>query len=137
MELLYLRGHHLFCIQFFQGYGYNSKFTKKMGQLISNLKNNPSLIIKLTTSCDSICANCPWYKENNCRESSKESENKLIEKDKQILSLLDLEEGTIISAGKLNKKVIELLSNINLVGICGKCQWFAICQKQHKQKKLL
>lgn len=128
--MLKLRGHHLLCIQFFQGYGYNTDFTKKMSELILDLKNNPSLSIGLTASCDSICTNCPWCKDNHCRISSKKNENKLIEKDRQILSLLDLEEGTAISAGGLNKKVINLLSNINLIDVCGKCQWFAICQKQ-------
>ncbi|WP_263641218.1 hypothetical protein [Methanobrevibacter arboriphilus] len=37
-KVIYLRGHHLLCLQGYQGYGYDDNFKKNIETIISILK---------------------------------------------------------------------------------------------------
>ncbi|MFW6022432.1 MAG: DUF1284 domain-containing protein [Halanaerobiaceae bacterium] len=125
--MLKLRGHHLICTQFFNGHGYSFDFIENMKVIVDTIQNNPLLSIKLTTSCDSICAFCPSYKKNKCIKS-----DNIIEKDKLIINLLRLKENEIMQASELGRITREFLSRIDLIDICSKCQWFSICLEHHR-----
>ena len=55
---LTLRGHHLLCLQGFQGYGYDDKFVKNMSY-INNLRKSENTTVSITNKADDICRCCP------------------------------------------------------------------------------
>lgn len=90
-NLIYLRGHHLLCLQGYQGYGYDEKFKKNMDNIFHQLNidniynannrdkdnkdnidnnntniNNYNNVIILTDYPDDLCVCCPKLKNNQC-----------------------------------------------------------------------
>ena len=69
---LILRGHHLLCLQGFQGYGYDENFVKNMTE-INRQRKLADTTIALTDSPDDICKSCPNLKDGIC-ENQKQNE---------------------------------------------------------------
>ncbi|ACL69273.1 DUF1284 domain-containing protein [Halothermothrix orenii] len=130
--MVQLRGHHLLCVQFFQGLGYSKEFIQKMYELLKKIEE-PSTRILLTTSCDYLCQACPWHNEYTCTISSPSEELKLVERDKAVLSYFGFEEHQLITAGLYKKRVDLLLPKLDLKKICGNCRWFEICNSKRGQ----
>ena len=83
---LVLRGHHLLCLQGFQGYGYDENFVKNMTK-INQMRKSANTIISLTNSPDDICKSCPNLKDNLC-ENQKQNE-RIKSMDEEVLSKLN------------------------------------------------
>lgn len=120
---LILRGHHLLCLQGFQGYGYDEDFVKNMTK-INETRNSEDTTIFLTNSPDDICKSCPNLKDNLCQNKS---QNKIIESmDNEVLSKID-------SAEEYNS--IDLFKNVENIfnskesvrKICYNCIWHEKC----------
>ena len=118
-----LRGHHLLCLQGFQGYGYSEDFVSNMTK-INKLRKSNNTIITLTNEHDDICASCPNLTNNICEN---EKQNDLIKKmDEEVLSKLDI-----------NKEynALDLFNEVSLIfnteksieNICVECKWKEKC----------
>ena len=83
---LTLRGHHLLCLQGFQGYGYDDKFVKNMSY-INNLRKSENTTVSITNKADDICRCCPNLKNNLCGNEKQNAE--IIKMDNEILSKID------------------------------------------------
>ena len=81
-----LRGHHLLCLQGFQGYGYNDSFVKNM-TYINNLRKSENTTITITNKADDICRCCPNLKNDLCGNEKQNAE--IIKMDNEILSKID------------------------------------------------
>ena len=68
-----LRGHHLLCLQGFQGYGYNDSFVKNM-TYINNLRKSENTTITITNKADYICRCCPNLKNDLCGNEKQNAE---------------------------------------------------------------
>ena len=80
MKIIHLRPHHVICIYFFRGYGYNEEFVKNMKDIIFTIENNRlEKIIQFKCNCDDLCLKCPRKKNKYCIE-----ENRIL---KQLMSL--------------------------------------------------
>ena len=65
-NVLYLRPHHINCIFFYRGLGYDEKFTKNMNTITGLLKIKGDTEIKLINNCDDLCMACPNNKKCIC-----------------------------------------------------------------------
>ena len=83
---LILRGHHLLCLQGFQGYGYDKDFVENMTE-INKMRKLANTTVSLTDSPDDICKACPNLKEGLC-ENQRQNEN-IKSMDIDVLSKLD------------------------------------------------
>ena len=83
---LVLRGHHLLCLQGFQGYGYDEAFVENMSE-INRLRKLEDTVISLTGTADDICKACPNLKGGIC-ENQKQDET-IKSMDEKVLSKLD------------------------------------------------
>lgn len=120
-----IRPHHGLCIHFFEGKGYDSKFTQHMSAIIAVLQEkNPE--IKLVLQTDVICSCCPHNKNQLCH-----SECKVQRYDRAVLKTCNLQENQLLDWSEfceiLNKKI---LSSKPISEICVNCQWLAICQER-------
>ncbi|MCC7553543.1 MAG: DUF1284 domain-containing protein [Methanobacteriaceae archaeon] len=100
-----LRGHHLLCIQGFQGYGYDENFVKNITKIKSLIdKDNPK--IKVLNSHDDICRSCPnLTKDKICKD---EKNNKdIIKMDEEVINKLNLENNPLNS-----DKLLDQINNI-------------------------
>ena len=120
---LKLRGHHLLCLQGFQGYGYDEEFVLNMTR-INEVRKSKDTEITLTDDCDDICASCPNLKENLCEN---EKQNDIIKKmDREVLSNLDINK--VYNALELFEEVSFKFNTLESVeSICVGCKWNEKC----------
>lgn len=118
-----LRGHHLLCIQGFQGYGYSDEFINNMYSIKALLNNEDTEIIT-SNKPDDICKFCPNLKEDICKDANYNKNMVLM--DNKVLNKLKIK-------NKLNSK--DAFKNVNKIfnskekieEICKDCQWFNKC----------
>ncbi len=118
-----LRGHHLLCLQGFQGYGYSKDFVLNMTK-INELRKSKDCTVILTNEADDICSACPNLKNNLCEN---ENQNETIVKmDNKILSKLNREEE--YNSIDLFNEVYQKFNSLNSVqSICDECKWADKC----------
>ena len=125
-----LRGHHLLCLQGFQGYGYSKDFVLNMTR-INELRKTNDCTITLTNEPDDICSACPNLKNNLCEN---EKQNEIIVKmDEEVLSQLnsDIEYNSIDLFNEVSSKFNSLKSVEN---VCNGCKWVNKCLCYKKLK---
>ena len=120
---LILRGHHLLCLQGFQGYGYDENFVENMTE-INRQRKLANTTISLTDSPDDICKSCPNLRDGIC-ENQKQNE-RIKSMDEEVLSKLDtLKE---YNACDLFEEVAKIFNSKDSVSeICSKCIWHKEC----------
>ena len=123
--LINLRGHHLLCIQGYQGYGYSEKFTDNMDNIIEVL-TKPFTKILLCDSFDDICKKCPNLTEDKICKSIA-CNNQIITMDKNVLMKINYSDEEIL-AEELFKKVNESFKSKEDIDIvCNNCSWLNKC----------
>ena len=80
--MINLRGHHLLCLQGFQGYGYNEEFTRNMTIIHEKLMNDEESI-HLVNGLDDLCKYCPNLNKDICI-NDRENE-KILKMDKIVI----------------------------------------------------
>ena len=120
---LVLRGHHLLCLQGFQGYGYDDDFVKNMTK-INQARKSEGTTISITNRPDDICRSCPNLKDNLCQNHNKNE--KIVSMDNEVLSEFD--QTTEYDSIDLFKKVENIFNSKERVSkICSKCIWHDKC----------
>ncbi len=118
-----LRPHHLLCINFFVGKGYDKKFTQNMNNIINELRANQKSQVFLTCSKDSICECCPNLSGETCVTDEKVSAY-----DRRVLETCGLSPEHSYSFHYLAKSVDKNILSQNLLPrICKDCSWLSLC----------
>jgi hypothetical protein len=125
-KIIKLRAHHLMCIEGFGGHGYNAEFVANMKRVISELKNNPEVIV--IDDCDDLCSKCPNMKDGIC-VNSKGGDLEVKRMDGLVLSKLSFKSLNKFFYNDLRKKIIDnFRTKKDLDGICSNCSWKRICK---------
>ena len=119
---LKLRGHHLLCLQGFQGYGYDDCFVANMTRI--NEIRKTDIEVTVCECPDDICKACPNLKNTQCLN---ETENKkIIKMDGKVLVKLPKTE--FESSKELFKLVNrKFTSKSSVKDICENCRWMEKC----------
>lgn len=121
-----IRGHHLFCMQGFKGYGYSSEFVANMRAVLESIKASPSKPLKLVSECDVICTACPHREQ--CALKSSFQAIRIRHMDSLVLKKLGMVEGAFIDAKSVFRLVNTKLKNpSDIEEICGNCRWRQKC----------
>lgn len=117
-----LRAHHGMCLAFFEGKGYSAAFTAHMAQVSERLRQeNP--MVTVVAEADCICAVCPKLTDGRCEKADLTEHY-----DKAVLAFCGLAEHSTLPWREFTARVAErILSSGKQTGICGGCQWNAIC----------
>lgn len=120
--MITLRVHHLLCIGFYTGHGYNSNFISNMNKIVEKLSHANQKII-LTTQCDDVCAFCPHKNREDDAVCVLNNNNVHI---KDILLLHELGLSTVKSydAKEIGAIVEKKLTEEIFENSCKKCDWF-------------
>ena len=125
-----LRGHHLLCLQGFQGYGYSEDFVSNMAR-INEKRNSEDCRITLSNEPDDICSCCPKLNGNYC-ENKKQNEI-IVKMDDEVLSKLDSEkEYNSIELFEETSLIFNTLKSVE--NICNDCKWAEECLFYKKLK---
>ena len=123
--MIKLRPHHLLCIEFFEGKGYDLKHIENMYHVINCLNEEDSFM--LTESLDDICSCCPNRIDDKCK-----TQDKVLRYDKSMKDMLKLEYDREYSYKELKLKVEEKTDYL-LDNSCRDCQWAYICHNKNRK----
>lgn len=120
---LKLRGHHLLCLQGFQGYGYDEDFVENMCE-INRLRKLEDTSIKVVNSPDDICKACPNLVDNKCIDDK--NNDKIIAMDNVVLSKIDSDK-TYNSIDLFNE-ISQIFNTLeSMEESCLNCSWWEQC----------
>ncbi len=126
-----LRGHHLICLHFFNGEGYNEAFIENLRETLSLTDKED---ITISSGADDICTRCPWLKEGRC-EYDRNADKEIREMDSKALELLGLSPGSRIKWQTLRRKIPGIFP-VWFSLYCRECDWRGACEKDQLFKEL-
>lgn len=129
--MLFLRGHHLICLHFFDGEGYNQEFIENLGRVLMRAKEEA---IEISPGADNVCMACPSLKDSLCQyKVGAEEEIRYL--DDTALALINLSPGEKIWWRELKELVPTIFSQWSRK-ICSECGWLATCSRNELFQKL-
>jgi hypothetical protein len=118
-----LRGHHLICLLFFNGEGYDAAFVENLRRVIYRANREGVMIHR---GADDVCHACPHLAGDECNyRASNEEEIKRL--DTIALRLLNLEAGAKADWEAVTKTLPRILPEWKSLA-CEKCDWLSICR---------
>ncbi|MHB1127267.1 MAG: DUF1284 domain-containing protein [Bacillota bacterium] len=118
-----LRGHHLICLHFYHGEGYNQLFIDNLSGLMERAEAGEP--INVVSAPDDVCSCCPNLIEKICAHQ-KDSEAEIQELDKKALGYLKFSPGDTVSWTDLRQKVKNAPDEW-FKDFCSECNWLAVC----------
>ena len=129
--MIRLRGHHLICLHFFSGEGYDDIFVEN---LRSVLERTEAEDIEVCEAADAICEKCPYVKDSKCLYGEY-ADDETREMDRAALSLLKIDKYERVRWKKLKKNIPEIFLSWYRDN-CNACDWKQVCEKNHYYRKL-
>jgi len=128
--MIFLRGHHLICLHFFSGKGYDEVFIDNLKDIMKRIDEEA---IKITHGPDDVCRSCPHLKDNRCTYK-KDADEEVREMDKEALRLLNIE-GDSVYWNEIKNK-IPLIFSEWYHNYCLDCNWLKVCSENEFFKSL-
>jgi len=126
-----LRGHHLVCLHFFNGEGYNPEFIVNLRDILEKAEAEE---VEITREADDICEGCPHLKQLRCRYTEDADEG-IREMDTRALELLREGEGAKVRWHEIRKRIPGLF-HLWYETYCGTCGWRRACERDSSYRKL-
>ena len=123
-----LRGHHLICLQFFEGEGYSPAFVANLCAVMERLQESSAVVV---IGSDDVCEACDSLFEGVCTLEPN-GESGIRELDDRALSLLSVEPGQSVTLAEMRERLAPRAA-LWRAGSCAECAWFAICGPRLEQ----
>ncbi len=120
-----LRGHHLICLHFFSGEGYDAAFVENLRNVIAVAEEG---IVQVHDGADAVCKNCPSLQFNRCMHSA-QAEDDVLALDRLALRLLGLSPGRLVRWRDL-RNVLPSIFRAWYGSSCNGCGWKWACEKK-------
>jgi len=130
-RFVHLRGHHLICLHFYHGEGYDQHFIDNLSGLMERARAGEP--VEVVSGPDNVCRCCPNLVENICAHR-KDSEAGIQKLDKKALGYLELNPGEIIFWSDLKQKVKNAPEEW-FKDFCRRCDWLAVCEKTYLMRQ--
>lgn len=127
-----LRGHHLICLHFFRGDGYDAAFVENLKGILVRTESD---IVDISEGGDDVCIKCPHLNGNRCIYTKDADEN-IIKMDKRALNLLNLSPGTKISWQEI-RKMLPGIFHEWYKAECIRCSWRWACEKNSLYQQMV
>lgn len=116
-----LRPHHLICLQFYQGLGYDENFVKNINKIAQNWEIFPVLVVE---GPDDICISCPNLDNGRC----KLGEENVQKKDEKAKEFLKIKKGDLIEKSSIRKRLYKFIERW-FEECCTDCRWYEVCRR--------
>jgi len=126
------RGHHLICLHFFKGEGYNPEFIENLAHLINRAKAGEE--IKVSAGADDVCRMCPFLNNEECFYNEV-AEAEIREMDSLALKLLRLKKQDSINWLDIKNRISAVFGKWAAI-YCGKCGWRQACVKNEEYNRM-
>lgn len=126
-----LRGHHLICLHFFNGQGYDEAFIENLRHTLSRAEKEMTTV---SSGADNVCTGCLHLKQNTCKYEEN-AEESIQEMDTKALALLRLSCNDQIGWDTLKNRIPEIFSQWFSL-YCRECNWRGACEKNEVFQKL-
>lgn len=120
LYLATLRGHHLFCLVFFRGYGYSKDFVDSLFKIFGSIKCGE--VVEVVDGFDDVCRFCPYGIDGVCRYLGVD----LIRIDHYALDLLGFVVGDRVGYEDIVAKVCREYIRWRYT-VCLSCSWRYVC----------
>jgi len=127
-----LRGHHLICLHFFSGEGYNAAFVENLRNVIAAAEEG---LVQVHNGADTICKKCPSLQSNKCMHSA-QAEADVLVLDRLALRLLGLSSGQLASWRDI-RNALPLIFSEWYESSCNGCGWKWACEKKTLYRELI
>jgi hypothetical protein len=128
----HLRGHHLICLRFFSGEGYDESFIHNLNKIRHSTEDEDTII---SSGADDVCRSCSFLKDGKCMYDDNADEEIRV-MDSKALMLLGLSPGDKVKWAELKGRVYKIFSQWHSL-YCKECDWQSACEKKVSFKRLL
>lgn len=115
-----LRGHHLICLQFFKGEGYNRDFTENLQKVVEAWDKG---FVEVIEGADDVCLKCPNLKEGQC---VRYGEGEIRKDDELALKLLGVRLKDKVEKKAVKEKLQKVIAAWKEEA-CRGCDWEKVC----------
>lgn len=130
--MLTLRGHHLICLQFFSGEGYDEAFVRNLKDVLQRAENED---VEVCDGVDDVCGKCSYIKDNKC-QYNEDADEKIKEMDEMALKILRIEQGVKIRWQDVKEKIPAIFPQW-YSNYCYECDWLGVCEKNEFYQGLI
>lgn len=120
-----MRGHHLICLHFFSGEGYNKEFIENLRNILDIARDRG---LEICQGPDDICRECPYLINERC-QYSEHADVEIKEMDSKAVNLLKLASGMRISWYQIERRLSEIFKDWFEL-YCNDCDWKRACENK-------
>jgi uncharacterized protein len=113
-----LRGHHLMCLNFFDGEGYSQPFVDNLRGAVAAADQDGIVLIE---GADAVCAACDHLAGGVCKD-----EEEIDRLDRLARSLLGVAPGAALTWDEIGARLPDIL-DAWYVGACEECEFVSVC----------
>lgn len=125
------RGHHLICLHFFNGEGYNAEFIENLATILEAARDAD---IEVCHGADNICKKCPSLKEDTC-QYSQGADNEIKTMDNMALDLLGAVPGDKLGWQQIKERLPLIFKEWH-GACCVNCGWRRVCEENDSYREL-
>ncbi|MEW6770734.1 MAG: DUF1284 domain-containing protein [Bacillota bacterium] len=125
--MIRLRGHHLVCLQFFRGEGYNREFIENLENVIGRAEKGEE--IEVVEGADDVCRACPSLEDGQCASKPAGGETNIRPLDKKVADHLGMNTGDRVFWKDVSAKV-SATPREWLEAFCAGCNWQKACAER-------
>ncbi len=126
--IIRLRGHHLVCLHFFKGEGYNPEYIENLKQIVEKVESGAG--IEIASGADDVCNKCPSLIERKCSYSA-DAEADIKHMDTTALRLFGFKDRDEVLWFDTKRKLPDVFPEWSRA-FCRCCGWRQVCEKQEK-----
>ena len=119
-----LRGHHLICLHFYDGEGYDEPFIRNLEEVLEEIGREG---VAVADGPDDVCGPCPHRQEELCT-FSRTADREIREMDARALALLGVAPGKKVGWTWLRDTVSTIFPEWHATH-CHMCTWRQSCEK--------
>lgn len=127
-----LRGHHLVCLQFFNGAGYSPEFVEGLSRVLARAASGEPVLV--VSGVDDVCAVCPFQIGNACAYYPG-ADADIRRMDDRALALLEARISDIVLWESIEAR-IPLIFSTWREEFCRECDWRATCEGDVRYRAL-
>jgi hypothetical protein len=119
-----LRGHHLICLHFFHGEGFDENFISNLSEIMKLAEEGT---VTISAGADDVCKKCVYLRKGRC-EHSEDADKEVQKMDTKALALLGLSARDKVQWAELKADIVKIFQEWYFQ-YCTECEWKAVCEK--------